>query len=564
MAQVLDSGAVYSRFPKQEYGRKKVKKVSKDKVDVIDSVEGKKPIIEIIKVEPEPEQVPQKVVAPLPTSPAKPVVQEQVKPQKKNAEKRTLIPKEYNIPETKKSVKKEIRKKWSLTDCVQYALENNLQVSSADLNRRMAELTLSQSQASRIPSLNGDMSVGNSYGRSIDPTSNQFVNKGFLFNNASLNSQVLLFGWFQKKNEIAKNDLSYQAADESYNQLKDDIALNVATGYLRVLLAREQVKIALEQLGTDQAQKNQTKQFVDAGKLPELNLAQMETQVASDSSSLISAITEEQLALLQLRALLNFSFDKEFDIESPNLTGLEINGFNNLPDAEGVYDVAMKNMHRVKSKYLNLLASRQNLNLMRALRYPSLYLGANISTSYSSNLQEITGQTYIGETNVGYVNVGGTQYPLTTPQYDFSRRTVPYFDQINSNVRSNVALTLNVPLFNGLNTKMNIERAKIGLVNEQIALESEQLNLRQDIYKAHLEAQAALQKYKAAASAQSSSRRALDFAIKRYNIGMLSTYEYTLSQNNYNQASSSALAAKYEMIFKLKVLDYYMGNTIKL
>lgn len=452
---------------------------------------------------------------------------------------------------------------WSLERCINYALDNNLQLSESELNQRMTELTVDQSKASRWPSVNADMSLGNSYGRSIDPTSNQFVNQGFLFNNMSLNSQVMLFGWYRKKYEINQNQLNAQAADEAYAQLRDNIALNVANGYLRTLLAREQVKVSEAQLTTDLAQLRQTQLFVDAGKLPQLNLEQMRAQVASDSSNVISASAEVALSLLQLRALLNLNYQAKFDIASPGLREEEIMQENTQSPAE-IYEQAESDQHRMKAQYLNLLAARKGLELAKATKYPTLFLGGNLSTSYSSQFQQITGQTIIGEQEIGSVNVAGTPYPITTPQYDFTRATIPYTRQIDDNVRSNIALTLSIPIFNGHQVKTNVERARIGLYNQRIALQQEQQNLQQDIYTAALQANTAKEKYKAARSTEASAKRALEFAIKRYNIGMLSTFEYTQTQNNFNQASYNTLAAKYEMIFKMKVLDFYKGNPIKL
>ena len=495
-------------------------------------------------------------------------------PQKYGRQKSKLLKKDVpsKVPTQKLEVQTSLeeplqprqRNVWSLEKCVNYASENNLDLSENELNRRMTDLTYEQSKVSRWPSLNADISLGNSYGRSIDPTSNQFVNAGFLFNNMSINSQVMLFGFFRKKLEIEQNQLNSEAAHEIYEQLRDNIALNVANGYLRALLAKEQVKVSLEQLKTDQAQLKQTQLFVRAGKLPRLNLEQMLAQVASDSSNLISIQTEEQLALLQLRALLNLDFRSPFDIESPNLNAqlLEKNEVYQSPAK--IYEAALLNQHRIKAQAVNISAAQKGVEQAKAMKYPSLFLGGNLSTSYSSQFKEITGQTVVGQQQVGSVSVAGTDYPITTPEYDFTRVTVPYTTQLDNNLRSNLALTLSVPIFNGHQVKTNIERAKIGLLNQEVAAKKERLNLQQEIYTASLQAVAAEQKYKAARSAELSARRALDFAIKRYNIGMLPTFEYTQTQNNYNQTSFNTLSAKYEMIFKRKVLDFYVGKPIKL
>lgn len=453
---------------------------------------------------------------------------------------------------------------WTLEKCIRYAVDNNLELSESELNQRMQELTLAQSKASRWPSLNSDMSLGNSYGRSIDPTSNQFVNKGFLFNNMSVNSQVMLFGWFRKRREIEQNEYSAKAANEVYAQLKDNIALNVANGYLRTLLAKEQVKVSIEQLNTDQAQLRQTRQFVKAGKLPQLNLEQMRAQVASDSSNLISATSEVQLALLQLRALLNLNYQEPFEIATPDLNDNSLYAQELQKTPAEIYEIAQVEQHRMRAQYLNIMAAQKGLEQAQASKYPTLFLGGNLSSSYSSQFQEVTGQTVVGQQQVGSVTVAGNDYPINSPVYDFTRTTVPYGSQLESNIRSNVALTVNIPIFNGYQVKTNVERARIGLYNQRVALKREQQNLQQEIYTAALQAQTARQKYMAAQSTERSARRAQDFAIKRYNIGMLPTFEYTQTQNNYNQASYNTLAAKYEMLFKMKVLDFYIGKPIKL
>ncbi len=452
---------------------------------------------------------------------------------------------------------------WTLEKSIAFALKNNLQLSENELNQRMQDLTLAQSKASRIPALNADVSLGNSYGRSVDPTSNQFINQGFLFNNMSLNSQVLLFGWFQKKNEIEKNKFAVLAANEAYEQLRDNIALNVANGYLRVLLAQEQVKVANELINTDLAQLAQTNQFVKAGKLPQLNLEQMNAQVASDSSALINAETEVQLALLQLRAILNLDYQTPFQIQAPDLKTNELLLNDKMLPADEVVALAMKNQHRIKAQQLNINAAEKEIDQAKGARYPSLFLGGNLSTSYSSQFKQVTNQRIVGQRQVGSVTVAGNEYPITTPEYDFTTSTIPYTSQLDNNTRSNIALTMNIPIFNGHQVKTNVARAQIGLQNQRIALQQEQQNLQQDIRTATLQATAAQQKYKASLSNQQSAKRALDFAIKRYNIGILPTFEYTQTQNNYNQASYNALAAKYEMIFKMKVLDFYIGNPIK-
>lgn len=452
----------------------------------------------------------------------------------------------------------------NLQQAIHYANQYNLNLKQAAVNQRLQELTWQQSKSSRLPSLNGDMSLGTSYGRSIDPTTNQFVNQSFVFNNAGLNAQVLLFGWFGKQKEIAQLDLQHKAYQENYLQLKDDISLNVASTFLRILLAKEQVKIALEQIKTDALLYKQTREFVRAGKLPELNLAQMQSQLANDSSTYISAISETRLALLQLQAIMNYDFSKPIDIEVPDAKRFTVDPLQLHNHPEDIFILAQKNRHQFLSNIYQIQAAQKNYEMQRAYRLPSLYLGGNIGTSYSSNYKKITGQQYTGDAVIGYIKVDTLSYPVSTPTYDYTTSSIPYFNQLNNNIRSNIALSVQVPILNGLSARTNIEKAKLGIFAQKIAFENAQLQLRQDIYRAVLEYEAAQQKYMAANSSTFSAKRALDFAIQRYAVGLLSTIEYTQTQNNYLQASYAGLAAKYDMLFKQKILDYYKGVPLKL
>lgn len=453
---------------------------------------------------------------------------------------------------------------WTLEKCIAYAVENNLQISAAVLNERMANLVYQQSKYSRLPSLNGDASLGDSYGRSIDPTSSQLVTKGFLYNSIGLSSNALLFGWFQKKYQIEQYALDQEATVNANKQLQDDIALNVATGFLRVLLAREQVKVSEAQLKLDNDQYTQTVQFVNAGKLPELNALQMESQLASDSSRLVSTQSDERIALLQLKAILNLNFEQSFNIAAPAINMEVVSSLDNLPIAEVVYNIAIQNQHSMKANTLKLLSAYKTLAIAKAMQYPQLSIQGTLGTNFSSNVKDIKDYTYVGQTTVGYVSVAGTDYPITQPDYKITTQTRPFSKQYTDNIRANIGLGLSIPIFNGYVYKTNIQKAKIGLVNQQFVIETDKQKLKQNIYTAYEEAKSSSQKYVAAIRAESTSQRAVDFAVKRYAVGMINMYEYTSIVNNLYMASSSVLSSKYDLIFKLKVLDYYMGHPIKL
>jgi outer membrane protein len=453
---------------------------------------------------------------------------------------------------------------WTLQECIAYARENNLQITAQELNERLAKLVVEQTRASRLPNVNGNFNLAETYGRSIDPTSNQFATKGFLYNTLGLQSQGLLFGWFQKKYQIEQSQLDLQSTTEAYSQLKDDVSLNVATGFLRVLLAREQVKVSESQLKLDNEQYKQTLKFVNAGKLPELNVAQMVAQVANDSANLISTQTDERISMLQLRALMNFNFEQDFDVVAPAIDASDLMILNTMPLPNDMLDIALKNQHKMKFNELRLLSAKKTLDIAKANQYPQFSVFGNLGTNFSSNVFDITGQTYIGETPLGNINIAGTSYPLTRPDYKFTTATKPLFTQYGNNIQANFGVGMAVPIFNGYTAKTNIQKAKIGLINQQVSFDSDKQKLKQDIYTAYEQARAASQKYMASNRSREAAQRALDFAVKRYEVGMINTFEYTSVLNNVYTASANTLAAKYDYMFKLKILDYYMGNPLKL
>lgn len=247
--------------------------------------------------------------------------------------------------------------KWNLQKCVEYAMQNNISVRQADLQIRFAELDLHQSKQSIYPNANFSGNVGYSAGRNQDPTTFSLITTGYVFSNYSLQTNVDVFNWFTKKNTIAANDLTVKAREEGLEKAKNDVALNVAVAYLQVLLAREQITLAQSRVGQTKAQLESTRKQVDAGKLPELNAVNLESVLASDSSSLITAQTSASQSLLQMKALLNLDAAIPFDISTPPVDMIPIEALGDLqPDA--VYQLAINSLPQQKVDILNVMVAK--------------------------------------------------------------------------------------------------------------------------------------------------------------------------------------------------------------
>lgn len=455
---------------------------------------------------------------------------------------------------------------WTLQHAVQYALEHNISIKQNELNARLAKLQLLQTQLSQLPNINTSAAYGRSFGRSVDPTTNQFVNSNYDFLSLSGSADVLLFGWFQKRNTIHANKYALEAAKADLDQLKDDVSLNVATGYLRAILAREQVKISEKQVALSDAQLDQTRRFVDAGRLPELSAKQLEAQLANDSATLINNIASYNSSILDIKALLNLDFETTFDIEEPDVT-LADQLFLDQMTAEYVYEEALIHFGNIKSSEMNLLAARKRAAAAKGALYPQLGLNAQSGTNYASTYREIKNYTVNGYQPNGTIAVdslAGRALPVYQPVVQYETQRIPVDKQLSNNFRQTVSLAVNIPIFNAWQARYNVKQAKINVLTGELNKEQAELNLKQNVYKAYNDAINAIQKYYAAQRAVVSSQQAYEFAKKRYELGLTNTVEYLTTQNTQFVSESNLQSAKYDLIFKLKVIDYYLGKELKL
>lgn len=456
---------------------------------------------------------------------------------------------------------------WTLQRSVQYALEHNISIQQNELNRRLEKLTMQQLRLSQLPSVNANTGYGRSFGRSIDPTTNQFVNgSSYDFASVSANADVLVFGWFQRRNRITQSRFNYEAANRDYEQIRNDVSLNVATGFLRMLLAKEQVSINQQQVALSEEQLNQTRSFADVGRVPELNVAQLESQLATDSSNLIGALTEYNASVLDMKALLNLDFEMPYTPAAPQLS-IETDLSNAYLDADDIYLAAKRNLPTLYSAELRYKAAQKGYAAAKGGLLPQLALSFQAGTNYSTLNKDynITGADVSPvQGSFAVDSAAGNVYQIyqTTPV--FTTSTLPLGKQLDNNFRQSVSLGLNIPLFNGWQAQTSVRQAKVNMLSQRLSLDLAEQKLKQDVYKAHNDLRNSLQKYYAAARAEEAAQRAHDYAKKRNELGLTNTVEYLVIKNNWYRAKANMASAKYDLIFKLKVIDYYLGNEIKL
>jgi outer membrane protein len=460
------------------------------------------------------------------------------------------------------------QEKWDLKRCVEYALANNISVKQSDIQARIAELTLKQSKLQQYPNLSFSNSTGISSGRSIDPTSNQFTTQRLVFSQFNLNSNVTLFNWFSLKNTVESNKYSLEASRADVEKLKNDIALNVATAYLLVLVSEETANIARVAVQQTSQNLNNTRKRVEAGSLPELNAAELEAQLARDSSSLITALGTVQQNLLQLKAILNLDAAEPFDVVKPPLDQIPVETLEAL-QPENVYGLAVVNLPQQKINTLRIKAAEKFSEVAKAQQYPTFTLFAGTGTNYANNQIPNFSQVLVPgvvDTLPAFVDINGTPTKVLSPRTQTVVTTYrnPFGLQFSDNFRQQVGINVSVPLFNNGIGRTNWQRSKLQVRNLEYQKELGDRTLKQDIYRSYTDAVTAIQKYNAAKKSVETAEKAYNFAQKRYDVGLLATIDFLTNQNNLTRARVEMAQAQVDYVFRLKLLEFYKGQGIKL
>ncbi len=463
---------------------------------------------------------------------------------------------------------------WDLQSCVAYAIQHNISVQQADVQTRVAKLQAEAAKSGMLPTINGSSGTGLRIGRSIDPTTNGFSNTQFLYNNFSLNGGVQVFNAGKLRNTAAASDYSWQASEADKQTVSNDISLSVATFYLQVLSAIEQSEIAKIQIQQTKEQLSATKKRVEVGLLPELNLLELETQLANDSSTLITAMSNVEQSKLSLKALLNLDAAKPFDIVVQPVDKIKTQTFADLqPDY--IFNLAAQNLPNIKAATLRVKAAQKNTIASKANFFPSLSFGYSLSTNFSNPFKYVTGYEFSGYSTPNaaspFVTMGSTKYYVQSPIYTATTSTRSFGsvwngwgNQLSNNFGQSFGFQLSIPIFNANQSKIAYQQAKLSARSAGLQEENSQRKLKQDIYAAYTNAVVASNKLNATQKAVVSAEKTFQFASKRYELGLLGTIELLNNQNNFLKAKVNFKAAQYEYVFRIKLLEFYKGEALSL
>ncbi len=432
---------------------------------------------------------------------------------------------------------------WSLEECIKYAIDNNITIKQQELQTDYQENILFQSKMARLPSLNGQASNNFSFGRALDETTYEFTeNETIISSNFYAGASISLFNGFQKINTIKSNQYMLEASIKDLEKIKDDISLSVALGYLQILLNKELVSATQIQLETTLEQIVKTEAMVEAGSLARGSLLEIQAQAAREELQLINMENQISISYLDLAQLLELESAEDFEIQEPEIDLGESEIISG--DVNSIFLEAEKIRPSIASARLRLESAKYDLQVAKGGLYPSLSLSTTFSTGYSDFRQKFLGLD-----------------PVTSgPLYG----KYPFGEQINDNINYGIGLSLNIPIFNGWQVRTNISNSNINIRNSEYSLESTRKQLFKNIQQAYADAEASLKSYYASQKAVLSMEESFRYSEQKFNVGMVTPIEYNQAKSQLLSAQSDLAQAKYEFIFKTKVLDFYRGELLTL
>lgn len=414
---------------------------------------------------------------------------------------------------------------YTLDQAINKALENNVNVRQSKLLVDVAAVNLSQARGNLLPSLNAELNHGVNQGRSIDPFTNSYVNQSVNYAGYGASTGVVLFNGLSLQNTLRQQQRNYEAGKLEWQQEKDNLVLNVVLAYLSVLSSRDQLASAREQARLSEQQLERLKIMDSKGAVSPSQVTDMQGQLMNDRLNIENLRSQMEVNKLTLAQMMNVPYSKDMQVEdlAPEL-------FTDAgADAESVYSRALEHIPAVKAASLRADAAAFGVKSARGQMLPSLVLGANVQTNYSSVAQNAAGK-------------------------------IPYNEQLQNNLFSTVNLGLRVPLFNGRQAKNRVKLAEIEVNNAELQEEGVKLQLKQQVEQASLNAANARERYRLLQEQVKAFEQSFKAAEARFNAGVGTTIDYLTAKTNLDRAQLNLINAQYEYILRKKILDYYNGQ----
>lgn len=412
-------------------------------------------------------------------------------------------------------------KKWTLVECVDYAIKNNISVKQSELDLKTSDVENMEAVGGFLPTLNANANYSINTGASINPVTNQFQNQTFKSFSASVNSSVTLFNGLANWKTLQRSKLNKIANAYRLDKMKDDIALSVANSYLQILFNKEQLKVLINQNSITKENITRTQQLIDAGSLPAGDIFELQATDATQQQQIISTentLLISKVALCQLLLIEDYS---TFDISDEDID-LPLTDLSN-ENQQTILAKAKESVNDIKIALSNVELAKKDVSIARSSYLPTLSGFVGYNTRWSES-----------------------------PFFNF-------IDQLSLFDGTAIGLQLNVPILNGFATKGRVQRAKINQQRSEYQLKQAELDLESNVYQAYNDVINAKKSYEAAQKTLEARKQAFNFSKERYEVGLLNSFDYSQSSIALDNAQSEVLRTKYDYIFRTKILEFYFG-----
>lgn len=449
-------------------------------------------------------------------------------------------------------------KKWTLEECVTYAIQNNISIKQSELDSKMALIDKKSAVGRFLPSLNASASHSWNIGLNQDITTGLLQNKTTQFTSAGANVGIDIYSGLQNQNTLRKANLSIVAAKYQLVKMQEDVALNVANAFLQVLFNKENLKVQKEQLRINEKQYVRSEELVKVGSIPRGDLLDVKATLALNNQNVITAENSLLISKLSLSHLLQLKDFENFDV----VDDTDVKDANNImaQTPSAIYEKAFEGRTELKIARTNLEIAEKNVAIAKGAFQPTLqgFYSFNSRVAYSDRVTGVIPNASNPTSIVGFVE--GTNQNVLSP--NFTRvlgNPAPFFDQFNTNKGQSFGMQLSVPVFNGFSARNNVERSKVSLERSKIAVEQQNLDLQRNVYTAFADAKGALNAYESSVAALEARQGAYNYATEKYSVGLMNSFDFNQSQTLLTNAQSEVLRTKYDYIFKIKILEFYFG-----
>ena len=420
---------------------------------------------------------------------------------------------------------------WSLEKCVKHAAQNNLNLRQAEIGIQQAVLDKKRAEQARYPNLNAQIDGGFNFGRTIDPTTNDFRSTRIGSSRVFLGSDMTVYNGGRINNTIKQSKIDTEVAKADAASQLNDISLNIASAYLNVLVAQEQAVIAQKQVAQTKTQLEQTDKRIQAGVLPQNERLEILAQQARNQQNLVAAENNVAINLISLKNFLELDPTYDLAVETPPDV-IQYTAVDDYLTLESVYQKALETQPSITASELRMESANLNVEIAKADKLPSVALFGNINSNYA-HIKDFA------------FNEG-------------------YFNQLDNNLGQTLGARINIPIYNRGITDIAIEQARLGILNADVANKQAKQQLQADVQNAIASAKAAKAQLDANQIALDAAKASFDNAQKMYDLGAINTLEYTNARTNLDTAELDVVRAKYEYVFRAKVIDFYLGKELTL